>query len=124
MAERALKDWINDQLHDVVGYSERTMTDFVLSLSKSAKSASSLLAKLHEADVPKTAATQRFAAELFSRRSGASSSSSGKDSSREQRKETLNLLKQNESYGFVDADGERMTTARRSQRPCRSSFRR
>ncbi len=106
MAERALKDWINDQLHDVVGYSERTMTDFVLSLSKSAKSASSLLAKLHEADVPKTAATQRFAAELFSRRSGASSSSSGKDSSREQRKETLNLLKQNESYGFVDADGD------------------
>ena len=106
MADRELKRWVSDRLHSVLGYAEGHLADYVVSLAKGAKSTAALLGKLHEADVPKSEATSRFAAELFGRipRAGGSSSKPA-DASREQRKETIGLLRQNESYGFVDADG-------------------
>lgn len=123
MADKALRSWIGDQLHSLMGYSEGHVIDYVASLSKSSKSPAALLAKLHEADVPKSDGAKRFAAELFSRapRQQVSSSSSGRPgtsadaAAKEQRKEAIGMLKQNAQYGMVsdgdDDDGEDDVTA-------------
>ena len=108
MADRDLRRFVNDQLHDVLGFSESTMVDFICALAKNARSASALLTKLHEADVPANDRTKRFAAELFNR---VPRQAAGKlpDAAREQRKEQLDLLKRNEQYemlGAEDDDGE------------------
>ena len=108
MGDRELRRWVDDRLHTVLGFAESHLTDYVVSLAKSAKSAAGLLGKLHEADVPKTEATQRFAAELFGRvpRGGGSSAKSSDAAAQKERRDAVNLLKQNASYGFVDADGD------------------
>ena len=67
MADPALKTWVSDQLHSLVGFSEGYLADFVCSLAFKQRTAAGLLGALHEADVPDTAATKRFAAELWSR---------------------------------------------------------
>ena len=105
MSDKELRRWVGDSLHGVLGFAENHLTDYVVSLAKNAKSASALLSKLHEADVPKTSATQRFAADLFGR---IPRGAAGKapDAALEQRREAVNALKQNASYGFIDADGD------------------
>jgi pre-mRNA-splicing factor ATP-dependent RNA helicase DHX16 len=106
MGDRELKRWVSDQLHSVVGFSEGHLADYVVSLARSAKSSAALLSKLHEADVPKSQAAARFAAELFGRAPKGSGSSKQADTEKAQRRETVSLLQQNAQYGFVDADGD------------------
>ena len=103
-----LTTWVSDQLHGILGYSQSHLADFVVSLAKQERSAQGLLAKLAEADVPDTAATRKFAAELFSRAPrGGGSSATGLSASERQRREAVSLLKQNEKYGMVsDGDDE------------------
>ena len=67
MVDRPLRRWVGDQLMTLLGFTENHLTDYVVTLAKSAKNPAALLGKLHEADVPKTQAAQRFAAELFGR---------------------------------------------------------
>jgi pre-mRNA-splicing factor ATP-dependent RNA helicase DHX16 len=107
MSDQALRTWVSDQLHGIVGYSEGHLADFVLSLSKSARSPAALLQKLHEADVPQSEATRRFAADLFGKvpRGGPSSEGAAAAAAKKQRKEAIGLLRQNEAYGMV-SDGE------------------
>ena len=43
MSEKDLRRWVSDNLHDVLGFTENHLTDFVVSLAKSAKSSTGLL---------------------------------------------------------------------------------
>ena len=99
-----LRAWVNDQLHSVLGYAEGHTVDYVLSLAKSAKTPQALLAKLADADVPSNSTTQRFAVDLFNRVPRGSAAPKV-DAAREQRKETIAMLKKNEQYGMV-SDGD------------------
>ena len=108
MPSDPLRTWVGDQLHSLLGYSEGHVADYVMSLSRTAKTPQQLLAKLQEADLPSSEATRRFASELFSRapRQAAAGSSS---TAREQRKETIKELRNNEKYAMLsegDDEGE------------------
>ena len=95
-----LKTWVSDQLHTLVGFSEANLADYVCGLANKQRSAQGLLSALHEADVPDNAATRRFASELWSRIPRQKAASADKV----QRKETLALMRENESYRPVEAD--------------------
>jgi len=101
-----LRDWVSDQLHSLLGYSEGYLADYITSLASSEKTAAGLLAKLHASDVPQTAATRTFAVELFRRapRQDAGASTKARDAA--ERKERLRDLKHNESYGMVDDEDD------------------
>ena len=106
-SDKDLRRFVNDSLHDVLGFSENTMVDFVCSLAKSARSVPQLLSKLQEADVPANDRTKRFASELFSRvprQSGSKASAS--DSARQQQREQVDLLKRNQQYEMLPAEEE------------------
>eukprot|EP00966_Prymnesium_polylepis_P132060 3053963-Prymnesium_polylepis.1 len=94
--ERALKTWVSDQLHGLLGYSQSYLADFVISLARKERTAQSLLGKLAEADVKDSAASRRFATELFSRAGSKGGSSSGVSESKRQEREAAALLRQNE----------------------------
>ena len=102
MADPKLKTWISDQLHTLLGFSDATTADYVCSVANQQRTAAGLLSALHAADVPDTPATKRFAAELWSRVPRKSIGSSAASAEKQQRKETVALLRQNEAYKMVE----------------------
>eukprot|EP01128_Nolandella_sp_AFSM9_P010324 TRINITY_DN710_c0_g1_i1.p1 TRINITY_DN710_c0_g1~~TRINITY_DN710_c0_g1_i1.p1 ORF type:complete len:1005 (+),score=215.59 TRINITY_DN710_c0_g1_i1:41-3055(+) len=66
-----LSGWVNDSLHSLLGFSDGTVSRFVVSLGHSATSPAALLQSLRqEADLPDTAATRRFAEDLYRKAHG------------------------------------------------------
>jgi pre-mRNA-splicing factor ATP-dependent RNA helicase DHX16 len=63
----ALRVWVNDSLHGLLGYAEASLVDYVIALAKKAKDVPSLLRALEEQEVPMGAQTQSFATQLFQR---------------------------------------------------------
>lgn len=51
MAEKALRAWVGERLHALVGYSNSSTTSFVVSLAASAATPGALAAQLADADV-------------------------------------------------------------------------
>jgi pre-mRNA-splicing factor ATP-dependent RNA helicase DHX16 len=103
----SLRDWVSDQLHSLLGYSEGYLADYVTSIASTEVSAASLLAKLHAADIPTTPAARKFAEELFGRaprQQQPGSSSRAKEAA--EQKEQVALLKKNESYAMVDDEDD------------------
>jgi hypothetical protein len=45
-ASSAVRQWVSDHLHDVIGYSDATIADFVLAVAKKAASRDALGAQL------------------------------------------------------------------------------
>ncbi|CAB03845.1 putative pre-mRNA-splicing factor ATP-dependent RNA helicase mog-4 [Caenorhabditis elegans] len=64
----SVEQFINDQLHSIVGISDRSICQYVHALAKKAKSAPDLVEKLRDAgDFPISPAIQSFADQLMSR---------------------------------------------------------
>lgn len=102
-----LRDWVSDQLHSLLGYSEGYLADYVTSIASTEASAASLLTKLHSADIPTTPAACKFAEELFRRaprQQQQGSSSKAREAA--DRKEKVALLKKNEAYAMVDDEDD------------------
>lgn len=102
-----LRDWVSDQLHSLLGYSEGYLADYVTSIASTEASAASLLTKLHSADIPTTPAARKFAEELFRRaprQQQQGSSSKAREAA--DRKEKVALLKKNEAYTMVDDEDD------------------
>ena len=67
MGDRELKRWASDQLHELLGFSQGYLADYVLSLARKERTVAGLVKALGEADVPGGERTQRFARELIER---------------------------------------------------------
>ena len=52
MSDRELKRWASDQLHELLGFSQGYLADYVLSLARKERTVAGLVKALGEADVP------------------------------------------------------------------------
>mmetsp|Transcript_9253 Transcript_9253/g.15203 ORF Transcript_9253/g.15203 Transcript_9253/m.15203 type:complete len:1053 (-) Transcript_9253:255-3413(-) len=62
-----INNWVSDQLHSIIGYAEKSIVQYVVSLAKSAQSPADLLNKLEETSVPVNDASRTFASALFNK---------------------------------------------------------
>lgn len=71
MGDRELTQWVSDQLHDVLGYSESSTAQFVIALARKAastgKGAPALLSGLASVDVATDDTSRAFAVQLMAR---------------------------------------------------------
>jgi pre-mRNA-splicing factor ATP-dependent RNA helicase DHX16 len=101
--------WVQDQLHTILGYSDKNVADFIIALAQKKKKVSSLVEGLEQMDVPVNDTTRAFCKELLGRMSssaGGNSSSKAKASAREQHAAALRAKAANESYAMVGDDAE------------------
>ena len=66
-SEDALRQWLEDQLHDAMGFAERALTDYVIAVAKRSRSAVDLAAKLESQGLPPGAKTSTLASDLHRR---------------------------------------------------------
>lgn len=97
-----LNKWVKDQLHDIIGFTDRSVCDYVIALAKQKNhTSSSLLKALEQADVPNTTRTKEFAKNLLAKLPKA-----GQSAYKEAEKSTKAALKKNASYAMLDDDDE------------------
>lgn len=62
-----LVQWVGDSLHSLLGFSDKTLSQYFVALASKARNPAALFAELQENDVPVTDASKGFAVELFKR---------------------------------------------------------
>lgn len=97
----SVQTWVSDSLHDIVGYSDAVVVEYVLGVAKTAASEKMLLEKLSEYDVPVNDKTRAFARDLLQKLPGRATSTTKKGPSEADR-QALALLKKNAAYQLVD----------------------
>ena len=103
--DRQVVKWTGEQLHDILGYSDKNLAEYICSLGAKAKTVEDLLENLLANDVPNSAATQSFCQSLYSKFGGGGKST--QQQQRQQRPKTnAELIRQSESYGLVDMGEE------------------
>ena len=65
-----LNAWVKNQLFDVLGFAEKNLVGYTVSLAKKSKSEGDLLGNLAALDVPTNERTKQFARELMARAGG------------------------------------------------------
>jgi len=119
MASGGVEDWLRTELHDVVGYSDKTLSQFILSLANKATSASALHGQLLASGIDEGPRVRPFAEALFQRivqtqgkggtlhsraegfgRAGAASSMRGRQPT------NADLIRQSQQYTLVESDDE------------------
>lgn len=65
--EKELKRWVSSRLHDLLGFSEGAVAQFIVSVARKHTSADSLAAVLRQQGLPAGAETACFAADLLAR---------------------------------------------------------
>lgn len=63
----SLDGWINENLHKILGMSDKATVEYIKTISKSAKSADSIVKGLLDLDFPSNPTTTGFASELYNR---------------------------------------------------------
>eukprot|EP00879_Flechtneria_rotunda_P010545 GHRR01011025.1.p1 GENE.GHRR01011025.1~~GHRR01011025.1.p1 ORF type:complete len:1017 (+),score=386.99 GHRR01011025.1:232-3282(+) len=102
-SDRELRTWVADQLHTLVGYSDKTVADFILASAKKSKDGHALVKSLSAFDI-KGNGVHSFAEDLLLRLPR----SSGRNLSQQQRQhqQARQLVKRNKAYGLLDEDSE------------------
>ena len=99
-ANKDLTRWVSDQLHAVVGFSESSLSQYMVALASRASSQDDIVRELEANDIPLNDASRSFASELFRRvpRKGGQTREGA-----EARKRATNaqLLRQSEKYGLL-----------------------
>ena len=102
----SLRTWVSDQLHEVLGFSDGNVADYVLAVAKTSKSADVLKERICAvAEVPDGARANRFYAELHSRtNSGVMAASTAAPAVRvTSTNRNVDMLQKSKDYGFVVA---------------------
>jgi pre-mRNA-splicing factor ATP-dependent RNA helicase DHX16 len=101
-----LNNWVSDNLVDILGYTDKTLVDYVLAIAKkSPNDPKKFLEHLSKCDVPITSTTERFADELL-RRIPNSGASAIKAAVIAEEKKKIDFLKKNQSYTLLLDDEE------------------
>jgi pre-mRNA-splicing factor ATP-dependent RNA helicase DHX16 len=95
--------WIGDALHEVLGFSDRTLAEYVAVLASKASSAEDLNAKLVENDMEASEKLRAFAGELFAR-VGAATASSRQQQQQKRVVTNADLLRESSQYELVVMD--------------------
>jgi pre-mRNA-splicing factor ATP-dependent RNA helicase DHX16 len=102
-SDKELRGWVSDQLHSLVGFSDRTVADFVLASAKKAKDPSSLLNSLAAFGVPAGSSGQAFAEGVLARLPRASK---GPSAAQLQQQQARQLVKRSRKYGLLDDEDD------------------
>ncbi len=111
-SDRELRTWVADQLHGLVGFSDKTIADFILAKAKTAKDPVGLVSSLAAVEVPSNPSTKAFAAELLSR---LPQSRGGLTQSQAAHKQAAAFARRNRAYDLLDGDEEDAAPAPQQQ---------
>ncbi|KAE9601108.1 hypothetical protein Lal_00023795 [Lupinus albus] len=96
-----IKTWVSDKLMSILGYSQPTVVQYMIGLSKQATSPSDLVSKLQEFGFSSSPDTNAFASEIFSK---VSRKSSGLSHYQKQEREAALLAMKQKTYKLLDDD--------------------
>ncbi|XP_047311704.1 pre-mRNA-splicing factor ATP-dependent RNA helicase DEAH1-like isoform X1 [Impatiens glandulifera] len=98
-----LKAWVSDKLMSLLGYSQPTLVQYVIGLSKSAASPSDFVSKLVDIGLSSTSQTHAFAKEIFAK---VPRKASGLSSYQKQERESAMLARKQQTYTILEDDGD------------------
>ncbi|XP_062116659.1 pre-mRNA-splicing factor ATP-dependent RNA helicase DEAH1 [Humulus lupulus] len=96
-----LKTWVSDKLMSLLGYSQSTLVQYVIGLSKQANSPADVVSKLVEFGLSSSSETRTFAEEIYNR---VPHKASGLSVYQKQEKEAAMIARK--TYALLDADDE------------------
>ncbi|KAL9438477.1 hypothetical protein AB3S75_024199 [Citrus x aurantiifolia] len=102
-SDHNLKTWVSDKLMSLVGFSQPTVVQYVIGLSKQAVSAADVQTKLEEFGCSSSTETRTFAQELFGR---VPRKAAGLNLYQKQEREAALLVKKQKTYTILDADDD------------------
>ncbi|KDP35779.1 hypothetical protein JCGZ_10415 [Jatropha curcas] len=100
MGDSDLKTWVSDKLMSLLGYSQNTVVQYIIGLSKQANSSADVMGKLAEFGFSSSTETRAFAEQLFSR---VPHKQSGLSLYQKQEREAAMLVRKQKSYTILDA---------------------
>eukprot|EP00730_Choanoeca_flexa_P019311 TRINITY_DN9428_c0_g1_i1.p1 TRINITY_DN9428_c0_g1~~TRINITY_DN9428_c0_g1_i1.p1 ORF type:complete len:1047 (+),score=367.15 TRINITY_DN9428_c0_g1_i1:142-3282(+) len=101
----SLKTFVSDELHDLVGYSDGTVADFIVATAKRSGSKEQLLSSLTgTGTLSNSGKTQAFVDSLWSQLPSKSGAKTSRNRQREQ--EAVAMQKRNASYALLDDDDD------------------
>lgn len=99
--------WVSDKLIDILGYTDKTVVGFIVSIAKKHKEPKSFLEALKTCDVPINPSTELFARDLLAKMpKTAPTGPTFTQQMKTQEKKTVDFLKKNDSYKLVLDDPE------------------
>ncbi|KAL0421967.1 UNVERIFIED_CONTAM: Pre-splicing factor ATP-dependent RNA helicase DEAH1 [Sesamum latifolium] len=98
-----LKTWVSDKMMSLLGYSQPTVVQYVITLSKKASSPSEIVNQLVDLGIPSSAETLVFAKEIFAR---VEHRTSGPNLYQQQEREAAILARKQKTYKILEADDE------------------
>ncbi|KAK4427729.1 Pre-splicing factor ATP-dependent RNA helicase DEAH1 [Sesamum alatum] len=98
-----LKTWVSDKLMSLLGYSQPTVVQYVITLSKKASSPSEIVNQLVGLGISSSAETSVFAKEIFAR---VEHKTSGPNLYQQQEREAAILARKQKTYKILEADDE------------------
>ncbi|PIN17313.1 mRNA splicing factor ATP-dependent RNA helicase [Handroanthus impetiginosus] len=98
-----LKTWVSDKLMYLLGYSQPTVVQYIITLSKKASSPSEIINQLVDLGLPSSADTSVFASEIFGR---VEHKASGTNLYKQQEREAAILARKQKTYKLLEADDE------------------
>lgn len=102
-SDHNLKTWVSDKLMSLVGFSQPTVVQYVIGLSKQAMSPADVQTKLEEFGCSSSTETRTFAQELFAR---VPRKAAGLNLYQKQEREAALLVKKQKTYTILDADDD------------------
>lgn len=99
--ETNLKSWVSDKLMSLLGYSQPTVVQYVIGLTKQASSPADVVGKLVEFGLSSSSDTRAFAEEMFAR---VPRKSGGVNLYQKQEREAAVLARKQKTYQLLDAD--------------------
>ncbi|KAL0335570.1 UNVERIFIED_CONTAM: Pre-splicing factor ATP-dependent RNA helicase DEAH1 [Sesamum radiatum] len=98
-----LKTWVSDKLMSLLGYSQPTVVQYVITLSKKASSPPEIVNQLVDLGIPSSTETFVFAKEIFAR---VEHKTSGPNLYQQQEREAAILARKQKTYKILEADDE------------------
>ncbi|KAJ6677395.1 hypothetical protein OIU85_010553 [Salix viminalis] len=104
MGDDNLKTWVSDNLMSLLGYSQTTVVQYIIGISKQASSSAEVFSKLEAFGFPSSTETQSFAQEIFGK--VPRKASDGLNLYQKQEREAAVLARKQKSYQLLDADDD------------------
>ncbi|KAI5648272.1 hypothetical protein M9H77_34277 [Catharanthus roseus] len=98
-----LRSWVSDRLMSLLGYSQSTVVQYVVSISKNASSPAEIVNKLADVGLSPSSETQAFAQQIFAR---VERKSSGPNLYQQQEREAAMLVRKQKTYTLLEGDDE------------------
>ncbi|KMS98634.1 hypothetical protein BVRB_3g070320 [Beta vulgaris subsp. vulgaris] len=102
-SEANLKSWVSDKLISLLGYSQPTVVQYVIGLTKQAASPGDVVGKLVEFGLSTSNETRAFAEEIYAR---VPRKNAGVNLYQKQEREAAMLARKQKSYQLLDADDD------------------